>query len=163
MRSNLIEELSGVALAALVGLAAACGSTTATSTTSESTSAGAGGASSASSSASSGAGAGTSSTAAASSTGTTSSGGSGYACEVKSSLLHFCTLYQGLTPDEVAQEMASCASLMGTSGTTCSPADALGTCEAEDGSSTTWYADGGTTAAEAETSCEDANGTWISA
>ncbi len=125
---------------------------------------GAGGAAASTSSTSSGAGASTptASSSASTSTGSTS-GGVDYSCEVKSALLHFCIFYQNLDPAELAVEQGDCASVTGTSGTACPTTNVLGTCTGSaDGvtGTTSWYSDGGTTAAEAQASCATALGTW---
>ncbi len=132
------------------GSAGSAGTAGSTSTTGAS-STGAGGA--AASSSTSGV-----SSSSASSSSVSSSGG--YSCEVKSTLLHECTLYEGLAPSDLATEMTMCEELDGTSGTSCPTAGAIGTCTSDGVGQETWYSDGQTTAAEAETSCDDADGTW---
>jgi hypothetical protein len=151
-------------LLVLLGLIVACGSSSPTSPSSGSTgstSSGAGGTSSTTTGflAASGT-SGTTTQSSSASTGTTSSGGgANYSCTVTSTLLHECTVYLDPTSDELATYMEQCAALDGTNGTTCSQANALGTCTTDYGDET-WYADGATTAAEAQTSCDDSIGTW---
>ena len=152
-------------LLVLLGLVVACGSSTPTSGSTGTTSSGAGGSSSTTTGFVTASGTGgtttqASSTSASTSTSTTSSGGgANYSCTVTSTLLHECTLYLDPTSTDLATYMGDCAALDGTNGTTCSQAGALGTCSTDYGNET-WYSDGGTTAAEAETSCQDSNGTW---
>jgi hypothetical protein len=106
----------------------------------------------------------TTTTSTGSGTGTTSSGGgAGYSCEVKSALLHVCTLYGNLPPGDVAAQMAMCASLKGTSGASSPMGDALGACTSNAAgvvATETWYTDGATTAAMAQAACDNPLGTW---
>jgi len=157
-----------VSLALVLPLTAACVATS-TPTGSlgvggaASTSSGTGaGASTASSSSTSGSATTTSSSSTATST-SSSGGGATYSCEVKSTAVHECTVYENLTAAELSAQMADCAEVTGTNGTTCSTVNAIGTCTSTVLGVTgieIWYSDGETTALEAQTSCESALGTW---
>lgn len=105
----------------------------------------------------------TSTTTSSSGTGTSSSGGTNYSCSYTSAITAYCNLYEGLTSEEMTSDMAGCAALAGTSGTSCPSANALGTCTVTAlgvTEITTYYSGTATTAAEAQATCVGMAGMW---
>jgi len=94
------------------------------------------------------------------------SGGSGFTCDIKTAAYEYCEDYSNLPAADMAAIKSECTSAMGTAGTSCPTANALGTCSVSAGGisySETFYMSTGFTATEAQSACTGSGGKWTAA
>lgn len=86
-------------------------------------------------------------------------------CDVNDGTNHTCAEEDGVPAADQAALATSCASDNGTVGTACPTLNLLGTCTQPPTGGVTqkvsYYSDGATTAAEAQTTCTSGGGTWM--